>query len=281
MLAAMIPWPFSTTSGPPKTHQVTGYRYLLVVIFGVSVIFDGEDLAIFFGIQGSISAWKHALYDRHGSQEKFGARGVWIAVDGNGASQRTMSNLNLLRRAVMKGSLREWHRNLWNFNKRHQRFRGYLQCTVTHGHILIYIMFWCNFDQHLSYLQESLFQTGKAWGAKRLFIVEVSAFYASLTVLSLRCPALLLRTVGVTWEHIERKVEIFSQPQKETYSFQQQKVRSLLSLVYFKDHLHIETLVFFFLLHQFWDDCETQWLPAPNFPPTKTRVQDECSGVGA
>lgn len=119
-------------------------------------------------------------------------------------------------------------------------------------------MFWCNFDQHLSYLQESLFQTGKAWGAKRLFIVEVSAFYASLTVLSLRCPALLLRTVGVTWEHIERKVEIFSQPQKETYSFQQQKVRSLLSLVYFKDHLHIETLVFFFLLHQFWDDCETQ-----------------------
>ena len=78
-----------------------------------------EDLPILFGIQGSISAWKYALYDRLGSPEKFGARGVWIAVDGNGASQRTVSNLNLLRRAVMKGSPREWHRNLWNFTKRH------------------------------------------------------------------------------------------------------------------------------------------------------------------
>ena len=72
-----------------------------------------------------------------------------------------------------------------------------------------------------------------------------------------------------------RKVEIFSQPQKATYSFQQQKVRSLVSLVYFKDHLHIETLVFFFFCTSFG------MIVKPSDPRPQIFLQDECSGVAA
>lgn len=151
--------------------------------------------------------------------------------------------------------------------------------------MLIYIMFWCNFDQHLSYLQEpplryqqtSFPLHGRQSGSWRWGFSILRQPHSSL----FKMPSSVAEDCGVTWEHTDQKGKFFCQPQKETYSFQQQKVRSLLSLVYFKDHLHIETLVLFFLLHQFGDDCETQWLPAPNFPPTKTRVQDECSGVGA
>jgi len=95
-------------------------------------------------------------------------------------------------------------------------------------------------------------------GGKAALGVEVSAFYASLTVLSLRCPALLLRTVGVTWEHTNEKWFFFASHKRKHIHFNNKRSvvfchLSILRIIYTS-----RALVFFFLLHQFGDDCETQ-----------------------
>lgn len=151
-------------------------------------------------------------------------------------------------------------------------------------------MFWCDFDQHLSYIYRNLLcginknlslsvysMGGKAafyrWGFSILRQPHSSLFKMPSSVAEDK--------TGVTWEHTDEKWKFLASHKRKHIHFNNKRSvvfchLSILRIIYTS-----RPLVFFFFLHQFWDDCDTQWLPAPNFPPTKTRVQDECSGVGA